>query len=184
MAYINIRKTSGKIHATDETIKDIVIDQIKLFGHGACLDHVDVSEVFDMSELFANTGFCGDISSWHVTNVIDMTGMFRNCKDFNGDLTKWIINKRCKTDDMFSGCCIEEKNKPEALRLEGEKGSTQIRIFNSEGASPDCKKIEKEVNAFLDMHKDKMKVKDIKYSAETNNSTWKNWTVMVIYEVI
>ena len=37
------------------------------------------------------------------------------------------------------------------------------------------------------MHKNKMKVKDIKYSAtepNADNPMWINWTVMVIYEVI
>ena len=102
-------------------------------------------------------------------------------------MTKWKLNKRCLKDAMFSGCFIDEKNKPDGLRLEGKSGSTQIKIFNSEKSTPDCKEIEKEVNAFLVEHKDKMKVKDIKYSAtepNTGNPLWKNWTVMVIYEVI
>lgn len=173
--------------ATNDNINQLVNDEIKRLGWEADLQFIDTSEVTDMSGLFANTCFCGDISKWDVSKVEDMTGMFRNCRGFNGDLTTWKLNKRCVTDAMFSGCFIDEKNKPEGLRLEGRSGSTQIKIFNSEKSTPDCKEIEKEVNAFLVEHKDKMKVKDIKYSAtepNTGNPLWKNWTVMVIYEVI
>ncbi len=176
-----------KVVATDDTIKQMVKEDIERLGLDADLWLYDTSKVTDMSGLFADTDFRGDISKWDVSKVEDMTGMFKNCRGFNGDLTQWNINKRCKTEDMFSGCCIDEKNKPEGLRLEGERGSTQIKVFNSENSTPNCKEIEKEVNAFLVEHKDKMMVKDIKYSAtepNTHNPLWKNWTVMVIYEVI
>ncbi len=173
--------------ATNENIVQLVNDEIKRLGWEADLQFIDTSEVTNMCELFANTCFCGDVSKWDVSKVEDMTGMFKNCRGFNGDLTKWKLNKRCLTDAMFSGCLIDEKNKPDGLRLDGESGSIQIKIFNSEKSTPDCKEIVKEVNAFLVEHKDKMKVKDIKYSAtepNTGNPLWKNWTVMVIYEVI
>jgi hypothetical protein len=185
--YLSTKVKPYTIVATDDDIKEIVDKEMKRLGNAAILDHIDVSGVYCMKDLFADTDFCGDISKWDVSKVEDMTGMFRNCRGFNGNLTTWKLNKRCKTDGMFSGCLIDEKNKPEGLRLEGESGSTQIKIFNSEKSTPDCKEIEKEVNAFLVEHKDKMKVKDIKYSAtepNTGNPLWKNWTVMVIYDVI
>ena len=44
---------------------------------------------------------------------------------------------------------------------------------------------EKKVNDFLKENEEKIVVRDIKYTAESpnpNNSAYKNWTAMVIYE--
>ena len=60
---------------------------------------------------------------------------------------------------------------------------TQIKLFTEK--TPELEKIEKQINAFLKDNDGKILVKDIKYTAESpnpNNSVWKNWTVMVIYE--
>jgi hypothetical protein len=60
---------------------------------------------------------------------------------------------------------------------------TQIKLFTEK--APELEKIEKQVNAFLKDNDGKILVKDIKYTAESpnpNNSLWKNWTVMIIYE--
>ena len=66
--------------ATNDNIKQLVNDEIKRLGLEADLQFIDTSEVTDMSGLFANTCFCGDISKWDVSKVEDMTGMFRNCR--------------------------------------------------------------------------------------------------------
>lgn len=61
---------------------------------------------------------------------------------------------------------------------------TQIKLFTDR--TPDLEAFEKKVNTFLEENKDKFIVKDIKYTAESpnsNNSAWKNWTAMVVYEV-
>ncbi len=60
---------------------------------------------------------------------------------------------------------------------------TQIKLFVEK--TPEMEKIEKQINAFLKENDGKILVKDIKFTAESpnpNNSVWKNWTVMVIYE--
>ena len=60
---------------------------------------------------------------------------------------------------------------------------TQIKLFTEK--TPELEKIEKQINAFLKENDGKILVKDIKYTAESpnpNNSVWKNWTVMIIYE--
>ena len=60
----------------------------------------------------------------------------------------------------------------------------QIKLFRDH--TPDSEKFEKLVNNFLCEHKDKIVVRDIKYTAEypnPHNSAWQNWTAMVIYEV-
>ena len=61
----------------------------------------------------------------------------------------------------------------------------QIKLFRDH--TPELGKFEKQVNNFLCEHKDKIFVRDIKYTAEypnPHNSAWQNWTAMVIYEVV
>ena len=61
----------------------------------------------------------------------------------------------------------------------------QIKLFRDH--TPELGKFEKQVNNFLYEHKDKIVVRDIKYTAEypnPHNSAWQNWTAMVIYEVV
>ena len=64
---------------------------------------------------------------------------------------------------------------------------TQIKIFiNSNHEANAHEKLEKQVNDFLKENEGKIIVKDIKYSATEgnfHNPIWKNWTVMVIYEL-
>lgn len=62
---------------------------------------------------------------------------------------------------------------------------TQIKLFHSN--TPKVEAFEKMINDFLNENKDKISIKDIKYTAEIPNpanSVWVNWTAMVIYEVI
>lgn len=61
---------------------------------------------------------------------------------------------------------------------------TQIKLFCEK--TPEMKEFEKRINEFLKENDGNIIVKDIKYTAESpnpNNSVWKNWTVMVIYEI-
>ena len=64
------------IIATNETIKDIVKSEIARLGNNADLNHIDVSQVTDMSYLFKGSEFNGDISKWDVSNVTNMECMF------------------------------------------------------------------------------------------------------------
>ena len=59
----------------------------------------------------------------------------------------------------------------------------QIKLFAEK--TPEMEKFENKINAFLKENDGKIIIKDIKYSAESpnpNNSVWKNWTAMVLYE--
>ena len=66
----------------DELIK-LVEERINKEGTDCDLNDIDTSLITDMSELFSDSKFNGDISKWDVSNVEDMRYMFAD--DFGFD---------------------------------------------------------------------------------------------------
>ena len=63
----------------------------------------DVSQVLDMSYLFAaRLSFNEDLNAWDVFSVTDMTGMFSGCKSFDGPLDGWDVSKVRVMSNMFT----------------------------------------------------------------------------------
>ena len=75
----------------------------------------NTSNVEDMWGMFAYSDFDGNISKWDVSNAMNTSNMFRKSK-FNQDISNWKINKNCDIDDMFFDCPIKEEHKPKALQ--------------------------------------------------------------------
>ena len=91
---------------TKDELKKIIEDTIKEQGFKCDLNFIDTSKITDMSFLFYDTKFNGDISKWNVSNVKDMEGMF--CRsDFNGDISKWDVSNVKKMRDMFAESPLE-----------------------------------------------------------------------------
>ena len=98
--------------STREELREIIKERIEQEGDKVDLNDIDVSEITDMSELFKNTRFNGDISFWDVSNVTDMRFMFCECENFNQDISSWDVSKVKYIRYMFDKCPIENKYKP------------------------------------------------------------------------
>ncbi len=86
--------------ASNDTLADIVAKEIAAKGPRADLNHIDVSQVTNMSGLFKDSNFNGDISLWNVGRVVDMSHMFENSV-FNGDISDWDVSKVVNMANMF-----------------------------------------------------------------------------------
>ena len=93
--YINEKMVYSKTNASKykyfpeskEELQDILKELIKERGNNGDFNDIDTSEITDMSNLFEDmTDFNGDISKWDVSNVISMQGMFFN-SSFNRDIS-------------------------------------------------------------------------------------------------
>ena len=88
-----------KVSDKDE-LKKIIKRTIRLLGYDCNLNWIDVSNITDMSNLFQNTKFNGDISRWDVSNVTDMKEMFWR-SEFDGDISRWDVSNVTNMQGMF-----------------------------------------------------------------------------------
>lgn len=65
------------------------------------LNHINTSLIDNMSLLFANSRFNGDISQWDVSSVRRMDFMFRG-SEFNGKLSNWDVSSVEDMSHMFA----------------------------------------------------------------------------------
>ena len=113
---LKVDKIDKKMPKTKEELVKIMIEEIKKNGPDCSLNHVDVSNITDMSYLFEGgafrvgndshpilSEFDGDISEWDVSNVTNMEEMFCRCKysGKNGDISDWDVSSVTNMAGMF-----------------------------------------------------------------------------------
>ena len=89
---------------TKQELQTIIKQRIKEEGNEVDLNDIDVSQITDMSKLFKETNFNGDISKWNVSNVTNMCCMFYSCQEFNKDISKWDVSNVTDMSYMFYYC--------------------------------------------------------------------------------
>ncbi len=74
-------------------------------------DSPDLSNVTDMSYMFRNAStFNYDVSSWNVSNVNDMKGLFFSASAFNQDIGSWNVGNVTEMSDMFRAATVFNQN--------------------------------------------------------------------------
>ena len=101
---------------TKKELRNIIEQRIEQEGNKVDLNDIDVSKITDMSFLFSELlDFNGNVSNWDVSNVVDMRYMFYECTKFNQDISEWDVSNVKNMTNMFRGCTIEEKYKPKFI---------------------------------------------------------------------
>lgn len=110
---LKITSNSKLLSKTKPESKDelqaLIFKELNEQGPDAYLNHIDTSEITDMSWLFHNLGIGNiQIDEWDTSNVTNMVGMFYNCENFDGDLSRWDTSKVTNMGSMFYGCKVFE----------------------------------------------------------------------------
>ena len=96
----NLSTYSYRPTSRDE-LKKIINERISKEGFKCDLNDIDTSLITDMTGLFYDSDFNGNISKWNTSNVKSMTWMFY-CSKFDGDISDWDVSKVEDMSYMFA----------------------------------------------------------------------------------
>ena len=88
-----------------------VSDRAAALGTYGEINTWNVSAITNMSDLFFNkTDFNDDISNWVVSNVTNMQNMFNGASSFDEDITIWDVSSVTNMSSMFIGAIAFNRN--------------------------------------------------------------------------
>ena len=92
---------TGVYHVNDkEELSNLIQYFVDTYGNDCNLNWINVSNITDMSLLFDEIEFDGDISEWDVSNVTNMSCMFYKA-NFWGGISKWNVSNVTNMYAMF-----------------------------------------------------------------------------------
>ena len=83
-------------------LQEIIRKAIKENGPKCDLNFIDTSKITDMSKLFKNSKFNGNITGWDTSNVTDMRDMFMGAESFNQPIGDWNTSRVTDMAWMFN----------------------------------------------------------------------------------
>lgn len=83
-----------------EHLQYIVHQYLHSQGPECDLNHIDVSQITDMSHLFNGLDYQGSIDKWNTANVKKMAFMFKE-SSFNNDISSWNVSNVKNMARMF-----------------------------------------------------------------------------------
>jgi len=91
----------NKVIAIDKAhLKQIISAEMMIGGISCDLNHINVTGVTDMSWLFSESRFNGNIDKWDVSVVTNMESMFYRAS-FNQDISSWSVHNVEDMEYMF-----------------------------------------------------------------------------------
>ena len=101
------RVIGGTPAKKNEELKKLIEQLIEERGNRCDLNDIDVSFIEDMSLLFYESKFNGNISGWNVSRVTNMNKMF-SWSDFNGDINDWDVSNVTNMNYIFLESPLED----------------------------------------------------------------------------